>query len=131
MRCPDCNKFASLDESQFEVDLEGKYDPEDNAVLVTGTVVQQRPCMECGGILKEYTFDVDTSFDLQPLKKKLTEGDVSVDFDDPEETQSGGGRYAKNMVGFQLSVNVDIDGEATQTFTVEDAVQASAYEEVA
>jgi hypothetical protein len=57
MRCPDCNKFVSYDDSaEPELDL----DVED--LTVTGTVRIMLPCAECGTELKETTFDVEIDF---------------------------------------------------------------------
>ncbi len=54
MRCPDCNRFASLDLGEPELE---ELSVDDDGV-VTGTVRICRTCAECGLELKEATLDL-------------------------------------------------------------------------
>jgi len=57
MRCPDCNKFVSLDtdqEPELNVDV-----GEDGTI--NGDVRIANACADCGTELTEYTFDVNTT----------------------------------------------------------------------
>jgi hypothetical protein len=59
MRCPDCNKFVSYDDTtEPEHNLEIN-DNGDGSMQVTGDVKIVLTCAECGTELKEYTFEVD------------------------------------------------------------------------
>lgn len=64
MRCPDCNKFVSYDESaEPEAMLEVETDGTDEAT-VSGTVRVVLTCAECGTELKETSFDVDETVEV-------------------------------------------------------------------
>lgn len=60
MRCPDCNKFVSYDESA-EPEVNDLQISEGN---VTGQVRVLLTCAECGTELKEANFDIDVSVEL-------------------------------------------------------------------
>lgn len=94
-RCNDCNKFVGL-ETQ---------DPEDCGLEIsdgeiTGSIRVVRNCADCGSELKEANFEVSQAIPDGILADHDGEGhELTADFD-LESTESGGGRYAKNMIGF-------------------------------
>ena len=61
MRCPDCNKFVSYDDSAEPEVNDLEVSPEGG---ISGSVRVFLPCGECGTELKEYTFDIDTEVEL-------------------------------------------------------------------
>lgn len=77
MRCSDCNKFVSFDDSNepeaddADIDAEGR---------VSGTVRVYLTCAECGTELKEASFDLDVDMTevvaahLKTMKTSRTEG---------------------------------------------------------
>lgn len=111
MRCPDCNKFVGLENGDLEADLSVESDGDKGTV--TGTVRVVRNCAECGQELKEANFDVDESFDI-PEAHRGEDHDLDVEVLDEEVTESGGGRYAKNNVGYSLTAAVTCNCEAAQ-----------------
>ena len=57
MRCPDCNKFVSMEMSEPELESELEFDPEIGTIL--GTVRIERTCAECGTLLKEGQLEME------------------------------------------------------------------------
>lgn len=101
MRCPDCNKFVSMENGEpevnsVEVDSEGH---------VNAEVHLTRNCAECSTELKDYTFELEADPDEEFMAAHkghaldVDEGDCSVD-------ESGGGRYAKNIISVSLVATV-------------------------
>lgn len=143
MRCPDCNKFVSYDDStepEIDVDIDDKGN-------VTGNVRIVLTCQECGMELKEATFDIDMDFsdafddpadewDVEAtgelecrvqtsMEKRLKSGKVKVVRFKP--------RYYKTFYGARLGVTVT-NGEGGGKREVErewyDEVQASGMDEL-
>lgn len=122
-RCTSTEKFASYDEAEAEVESE-----EVNGSTYTATVRCVRPCAECGEEASEYTFEVYEDFECERcgtecpghdpggnVLDKDENGDpidpVEVEFtleltNDPEISESGGGRYKKNI--FTCTVSAEI-----------------------
>ncbi len=132
MRCPDCSKFVSMDNGEpedngFQVDDDG---------LIEGSVRATRVCADCSTELKEYTFDFtmqipEDKMPRKPTEKETEEGaemEVEVNL---ESTESGGGRYAKNMVGVSVEVTVTCTWDADWSYiaTNEDSVGAGSFDE--
>jgi hypothetical protein len=128
-RCPSCNKMASL-ETEAEEPEGLEYDP--GSGLVTGTIRVVRKSECCGEELREATFDIEAEVGVDEDSKDGDEYEVEVG--SYEETESGGGRYAANKVGFSLDGKVvrRRDGKETEigTFDAADAMNASAYDEL-
>jgi hypothetical protein len=132
MRCPDCNKFVSLDLAEVEVsDLEVS---EDGTVTATARI--SRTCAECGQELKSAELELETQVDVGKHGAD-GEGDhegheLSVEDTDTDAIEEGGGRYKKSYFGVKVSFTVtcscdpnwSIDGE------MEDKVPASSMEEM-
>ena len=126
MRCRDCNKFVGLECADPEVD--------DLAITPTGEISGSvrcvRNCADCGSELKEANFDIDSSLEV-PEPKKGHEHELDIVEDSVESTESGGSRYQKNMVGYELRYTVSCSGCGfNATGTVEDSLQASAWDEL-
>ncbi len=136
MRCPDCNKFVSLecgDEPEAELEVSDG--------VVTGTVRLVRNCAECGTELKEASFDVEVEIPAMvahaEMHKREAEerakarkakeeaqaaegGEDAEDADDEEDeefeqevevdtseaTEEGGGRYKKSYFGVNVGFTV-------------------------
>lgn len=139
MRCPDCNKFVSLEEGDAEVN--------DLAVGEDGNVsVQVRIancCAECGQELKEANFDCEQDH-TEECKGHQGEGhELAIEENSSERTSrsgyfkagkwvSAGGRYAKTMYGFSLTYTItcSCDNKFTVDGTIEDEIQASGMDEL-
>lgn len=152
MRCPDCSKFVSMENSDPEVnDISVVYNG-DHTFTVTAEVRLVRACADCGTELKDRTayledtiklseFSVDgngilitkeeqdaihTAMDTLAADPDVEDcGDATVD-------ESGGGRYAKNMLTLTMSavVSITVNGvtyEGGIKFT--DEAGASEYDE--
>lgn len=132
MRCPDCNKFVSLDtmieEQQIDMDVstvtDGKH------LEATCTVHVSRNCADCGQELKATDFEVeltDVAVEGDPIKPE--------DFEEVEcqlevsEDESGGGRYQKNMIGFSGTATFKLGERVLATVEVKDSTAASNFEE--
>lgn len=128
MRCPDCNRFVSLDsEVEPEVDVDINEEGQ-----VTGTARMVNACGECGGELTEYTFDLDEEADDatahmesfpedQRGKHKFTcEGSAS------RMDSFGKGSRPAHFYGVSVDILVKCEcGKHESTVTIEDQVQAS------
>jgi hypothetical protein len=139
MRCPDCNKFVGLETGEPEAELDVEVADDNQSAHVTGTVRVFRNCADCGVELKETTFEIDEEVDLKDHKidEQAEVDGATVDAGAVEATESGGGRYKKNMIGYTLTYCIDIpwklgkkEGTVTHEETIEDSVQASAFDEM-
>ena len=151
MRCPDCNKFVGMENADPEIELSSEFDAPDG-ILVTAEGRAVRTCVDCGTELKSYDLSMEKTVALQefpgytelsPEKRQtvldaLENGDaeIEVEGDGSETEESGGHKYQKNLITttVNFSVTVTVGEEAKQIVlttcsSVEEAVQASAYEE--
>ena len=144
--CDCTGKFVSLETGEPE---------EQSAELSEGTINIEvrltRNCAECGAEKKETTFELttDISTQIQDHNLKFHAGildEVAVNTPDAElpelsldvdydSTESGGGRYAKNMIGVTANYTVTCDdckgGDAVVAIgTLEDYIAASGFEEL-
>jgi hypothetical protein len=131
-QCPSCNKLAGLDTEVDDVSLEL------DGTSITGTVHVIRRSQCCSEDMKEATFDVDINLldsnaDLEEHKEEGHE--LEAEFDEGEVTESGGGRYKKNLIGFKVEYTVKCScqkegEEPLVTGTAEDNMAASGYDEM-
>lgn len=144
MNCPSCNKFASLEMGEVEVEsLEVEHEsPEKNdspvhTYIVTGQVRIVRTSVCCGDEMKEATFDLETTVEVDPATDG-TPADLDFDTVEVEESgtdtvEEGGGRYAKSYFGATVEFTITIGTEGKQ-HEVEgswtDKVAASGMDEV-
>jgi hypothetical protein len=139
MRCPDCNKFVGLETGEPEADLSVEAAEDNKSAQITGTVRLVRCCAECGGEMKETTFDVDEQVDLsgEQIDERAEVVAAEIEVTNIESTESGGGRYKKNMIGYNLTYTVSVpwklgkeEGAAEIEGNLADAAQASAFDEM-
>ncbi len=103
MRCPDCNKFVSLDlqDPEVEIELEGE--------SVKASVRIVRACAECGTALKEATLEMEDTFegpDPEDAQGEDKEHDLEVEETGVDSIEEGGGRYAKSYYGASVDYSV-------------------------
>lgn len=141
MRCPDCNKFVSMENGDLEV-YELSIDV-DGTVSVSASL--PRNCADCGTELKrgEFQTEDDAGISEAELECKFSKAtEVREDELKPHSfeieelssdvSESGGGRYKKNMVGFDLEYEVTCTNEGCDLKvkgTIGDVMQASSFEE--
>lgn len=136
MRCPDCSKFVSLETEVPDGTDELEVTVEDGKVVVRGSVRVVRTCADCSTELKEASFEVDAELE-QKLDAKHTDHELLLE-GDLSSTESGGGRYAKNMVGFEGAVTItcsECNDEHDKPVVIgelelHDELPASAYDEL-
>lgn len=135
-RCPDCNKFVGLENGDPEVDMEMNLEGErkvgviEEQFSVSGTAHLTRNCAECGSELK--TADLNLESEMQTFTHITPEcdGELHCDFDDGLVDESGGGRYAKNMISCSVHWSVTCSKcQATLQNDVEASEVAGAFEE--
>lgn len=129
MRCPDCNKFVSLENGEPEEQSLEVSHHDGNRFEVTGEFRLARTCGECGQELKEATFQFAFETELEGVTEEEREN-LSVEAD-VEVNESGGGRYAKNI--FSLSGNFRIATDARELKSVDaesDQMSAGSFDEL-
>lgn len=111
MRCPDCLKFTGL-ETQVDVNDGPDMKASKDGIDITAEVTVNRNCSDCGTTLKLMNFSTEKSveFPIECVDGSVLDSmddidgeSLEMDAGDAEEYESGGGRYAKNMVGFDLT----------------------------
>lgn len=137
-KCDCTPKFVGLetgepDEQQAEI----------NDGVVSIEIRLTRNCSECGSERKETTFSMeeDVSEEIEAHNKQH-HPDVAADAlpgltleVDYEVTESGGGRYAKNLIGVTAEYTVTCDACGTETSAVTDGsmhdeTQASGFDDL-
>ena len=113
MRCNDCNKFVSFDDStepeaEIEIDEDGQ---------ISGTVRIVLTCAECGTELKESNFDVSEEADIEDGHGEKR-GAI-------EETADG--RWMVLYDGIQAGGQRDLSGSGDLTFATKE--EAEKYED--
>lgn len=149
MRCPDCGKFVSFEPGEPEADLEINSVSLDGGIVtieIGGTVRGILNCAECGTELKEATFEVSQEHDFS-LGEAIEKGkewgtpdfEVEVNSCEPtdrQETIDKKGkvipfRYRKTFYGISAKYTISgPDGFLSASFTFEDDLQASAWDEL-
>lgn len=122
MRCPDCQKFVSLEFADPEVD---SLEVGDGAVSCTVRIV--RNCGECGQELKEATLELSHDIDHDTEKGKHT---LEVEETGVDQIEEGGGRYKKSYFGASVSFKVECSCGWSEEGTMDDKVQASGMDEL-
>ncbi len=124
MRCPDCNKFTSMDLSEPEVELD--VDDDGN---VTAEINLSRTCADCGTELKTGSLTAEEQVDVAAHQG---EGhDLTVEETGIESIEEGGGRYAKSYFGAAVNFEVHCSCQtaAVATGTVSGKMAASEMDE--
>lgn len=103
MRCPDCNKFVSL-ENEESPEVEPSVEVDSGRVSIGGTVSLVRVCADCSTELKSCEAGVDDEASVEIPKEHLGEGhDMDVEIEVGSVDESGGARYKKNIITANLS----------------------------
>lgn len=147
MRCPDCSKFVSMDNGEPEVsNVDTNFS--EGEITVTCEIHHTRNCADCGTELKSIDETAEAScrlnefadygslkvVDHQKIAKDINDGKISIEAEDEgaEAEESGGGRYAKNMIAVRVPITVSFiyNGKVFK-HSVECVTEnpASAYEE--
>lgn len=135
-RCPDCNKWVSLETDEPQVE---NVQLSSNESVVEVDVNIDRNCAECGGQMKTMAFNTEAEIDETWLAEhgpqedgsyKEGHGELDVEESNTELTESGGGRYAKNMIGFTTYVQVTCICGSTTSVEISDNAAASEFDEV-
>jgi hypothetical protein len=113
MRCPDCRKFVSFEESEPEIN-ELQVDADGN---VTANVHITNNCADCSQELTEANFDMEADH-TDDCKEHVGKGhELSIEDNGCERTErsgyfdkgqfkAAGGRYAKHFYGVELSYTI-------------------------
>lgn len=128
MRCPNCEKFVSLENGDPEIeqfDVQFNPDGEKSSFSVTACVRTTRTCADCSDTMKELQRDMDESFPLSKFEgwDKLSEDhrkrvvellerkeiEAEESHEDGEVSEGGGGRFKKNMLTLTLPFTLEID----------------------
>jgi len=135
-RCSSCSKWVSLENDEPQ---------EDSIEIVSDSEVQidvtiSRNCADCGQEMKNHEFSgVSTDIDVEwtathaPHEDGSDDGEHGeweVETSAMELTESGGGRYAKNMIGFECTATVTCKCGETTTVQLSDQAAASEFDEV-
>lgn len=136
MRCPDCNKFVSLDLNDPEVDGAIEVDVDYTDGTATGAVKCEvhivRVCGECSTELKEANLELTAEFAPPPKGEKDHEFEAEEISVDSTERSTGKGRGLKSFYGAEVSFKVtcscgcDFEYEGTMS----DDIQASHMDEM-
>jgi hypothetical protein len=133
VRCPNCNKFVSLDtETEPEVELEA----DETTGEVTGTVRIVNNCADCGTEMTEASFDVDVEFPLSEahMKEHPEDEEHALELEDPGadrmERSTGRGRGTKTFYGAEAELVVRCRCGFEEKLPWSDDVQASYMDEL-
>lgn len=131
MRCDQCNKFASYDDStEPEVDV----DLSDDGTF-SGQVRIVLTCADCSQELKEASFDFDGEVPEDVLSDHQGDGhDLSLEAGDNELTSryEGKGRYTKTFYGYRAGLDLSCSCQSDGLWSTEfnDDMQASHMDEL-
>lgn len=138
MRCPDCSKFVSM-ENEAETTQDTEISVDDHGFSISVTVDVVRNCADCSTELKRGSFEMEESVPIEEGCKfrkqpeSTTHGhELEVEAEDPEVSESGGGRYKKNMIGAEISYTVKCSNEGCQyehKGTLTDEMAAGSFDE--
>jgi len=148
MRCPDCNKFASYDDST-EPELDELNVNQDGDVTSRVRVVLTHD--ECGTELKEYTFDLEVdaqvftntagdTFDLESHQGEghgiEVESDGDIELTSRTETVNArtgrpvNPRYARTFYGYRVGISLNCACGSSWHAEAEDEIAASQMDEM-
>lgn len=154
MRCPDCNKFVSLelqDPEDVELEVESEIVGGMLALSVSMTARIVRNCAECGTELKEANIEPSEEVEVEAhtlikcmrrvsadgVEPEVFEwlddkhGDPTIEDTEIEQVEEGGGRYAKSYFGASVTYAVTCKcGETLHSGEISDKVAANAMDEL-
>jgi hypothetical protein len=131
-RCPDCNKFVGLETQEPEEnDVAAELTGEGEQFSATAELRLVRACADCGTELKETTFEIEVEGDIIHEEDcDPDDRDLDVELTNVESTETGGGRYAKNMIGVRGEIEVTCQCGACVSTSFKDAIAASGFDEL-
>ena len=125
MRCPDCNKFVSLDYEQEPEDMELDISSDGT---ITGSCTIYNNCADCGTALRTATVEFETSVDVDGHEGEGHE--LAIEEESTERTYEGGGRYQKSWYGVEVTANVTCScGKLNKSLNFGGACAAGSMEE--
>ena len=128
MRCPDCNKFVSLDaDTEPEVESDDLDEGQDELNFRVSVKITNN-CAECSTELREATFECDDTFDTEP--EKDVEYTMEIDDLGRSEKSEGKGRGTKTFYGFEATAVLYGDGKELERKSIGDYIQASYMDEL-
>jgi hypothetical protein len=136
MNCPSCNKFASLEMQDPEVnDL--TLDVDSYMVSAEVRIVRNSAC--CGDEMKESTFNTETELPeeivakIEAIQKRedYDESNFEVEPDVLSELEEGGHRYKKSYYGYTLTVLIKYGDDELGKVELTDKIEASGMDELA
>lgn len=127
-RCPDCNKFATLEFQDPEESLT-EFDPETGHIEAEYRII--RNCADCGTEMKEATITFDEQLDSSITDAHTGDGHgLSAEFS-AEQYEEGGGRYAKAYFGVELTVTITCEcGSVNEVLTLVEKEAASSMDDL-
>lgn len=152
MRCPQCNKFVSMENGEAQIDSE-QIDLDGNGLTITIDVLMTRNCADCSTELKQVNSTIDGSLSVEEILKQIPEGaerklwkkilgskdhevEASIECSAGDVDESGGGRYKKNMitahVDAEITLSTAVDGkdlEVSFSKDFETSESAGSFEE--
>lgn len=131
MRCPDCNKFTGL-ETEFESIDGEEISADENGFNITFSATVNRNCAECGNLLKQATYEFEEEEAINWKDKGIRDdeiGNVELEVGDPDVQESGGGRYAKNMITLDVPYKVKVGDTVVFEGSARQSMAASEFEE--
>jgi len=103
MNCPSCNKFASLETQEPELQTE-EFDADTGTFSSEVRLVRNSGC--CGDEMKEASFSFEGEMPKDKLKAHQGAGhELSAEFN-TDIIEEGGGRYAKSYYGVVLTIDI-------------------------
>lgn len=127
MRCDQCNKFVSFDDSN-EPEINREEIDVDGCLSIDGRIYLS--CADCGQELKEFNFEFEEFLELDGHKGH----DLSVNVNLSEMTQrsEGKGRGLKTFYGVLIEgeISCSCNDQTVANFTLSDECQASAMDEL-
>lgn len=131
-RCPECNKWVSLETKEPEVN---SVDIDELTISTEVRVV--RNCVDCDTEMKSMDFNTEKEIEDESWlevhgpnedgKYPEGHGDFKISEGSSSMAESGGGRYAKNMIGYDLTVTVTCKCGTTLDVEIHDEEAASFF----
>lgn len=112
MRCPDCNKFVSMENGDPEVDRLEVEMSGNESYIVTMEASLVRNCAECSTELKRTMVDSEQTVVLEVVERECLSTEAEDGIHDPvidekdSSVDESGGRYAKNMISCTVTYTV-------------------------
>ena len=131
-RCEQCSKWVSLETGEPQED---SIEVSDNGTVAVEVTIS-RNCAECGTEMKTCNYTVEEDLDGDwvaahtPSEEDPDHGDWEVSTSNMELTESGGGRYKKNMIGFTCTATATCKCGDETTVELSGEEAASSFDEV-